>query len=87
MPSVERALSRRRSPRLACAQVNVVGNSLINNMCSGTDGYTYGGGEPWTSAAQPFSFINVTGLNFQGNTMTINSGCAASQVRQKRVRV
>ena len=59
----------------------MTGNTLINNMCSGTDGYTYMGGFAWTHSSQPFSFTNITGLNFQGNTMTIDSGCAATQVR------
>lgn len=62
-------------------QVNVVGNTLINNMCSATDPYTYLYVYPWTHSSQPFSFTNITGLTFTGNTLTQNSGCAVSMVR------
>lgn len=29
---------------------------------------------------RPFSFVNVTGLAFTGNTLATDAGCAASQV-------
>ncbi len=64
----------------AAAQVVVTGNQLIDPMCSGTNGATFNPALYATSVSQPFSFVNVSALNFQGNTITIDGNCAASQV-------
>lgn len=61
-------------------QVVVSGNRLIDVMCSGTDAYTSNPTLPWTFVSQPFSFINITGLSFTGNTITATPNCAADQV-------
>ena len=84
MPAAQHCCAAALSSWRASPQVNVNNNRMVDVMCSGTDGYTYNGGEPWTSTSQPFSFINVTGLSLQGNTITVDSNCAASQVRQER---
>ena len=83
-PDVQRAVTQPFSSFPRPAQVTVTGNTFVDNMCSGTDGYTFNGGEPWTRTSQPLTFINVTGLNLAGNTISNDGNCAASQVRHKR---
>ena len=63
------------------AQINVLNNQFVDNMCSGTDGYTYNLYQPFTHTSQPLSFTNVSALNLVGNTITATGSCAATQAR------
>ena len=60
-------------------QVVITNNTFLDTMCDPNITTTQTN-PAVTGAFQPFSFVNITGLVFTGNTLTNDATCATSQL-------